>query len=43
MCSKHKNLNELTIEKKKEVLGLIAKGVGQRAIAVQLGVAKSII
>jgi FixJ family two-component response regulator len=41
MCSKRKKLNELTIEKKKEVLDLIAKGVGQRAIAVQSGAAKS--
>jgi hypothetical protein len=40
MCSKRKKLNEWTIEKKKEVLELIAKGVGQRAIAVQFGVAK---
>jgi hypothetical protein len=30
----------LAIENKEEVLGLIAKGVGQRAIAVQFGVAK---
>jgi IS30 family transposase len=43
MCLKRKKFNELTIEKKKEALGLIAKGVCQRAIAVQFGVAKSTI
>jgi DNA invertase Pin-like site-specific DNA recombinase len=33
----------LIIEKKKEVLDLIAKGVSQQAITVQFGVAKSTI
>jgi hypothetical protein len=36
MCLKRKKFNELTIEKKKEALDLIAKGVGQRAIACSL-------
>jgi hypothetical protein len=33
MCSKRKKLNELIIEKKKDVLDLIAKRVGQRAVS----------
>jgi DNA invertase Pin-like site-specific DNA recombinase len=43
MCSKRKKLNEFTTESIKEVLDLIAKGVGQRAIRVKFGVAKSTI
>jgi hypothetical protein len=43
MCSKRKKLNELTTEKKRrEVLDLIAKCVGQRIIVMQFGVAISI-
>jgi DNA invertase Pin-like site-specific DNA recombinase len=42
-CVRFQKLDELTIEKKKGVLDLIAKGVGKRAIAVQSGVAKSTI
>jgi DNA invertase Pin-like site-specific DNA recombinase len=42
MCSKRK-LNELTTENIKEAIDLIAKGVGQQAIAVKFGVAKSTI
>jgi DNA invertase Pin-like site-specific DNA recombinase len=34
-------LNEVNMEKKKEVLDLIDKGVSERTIAVQFGVAKS--
>jgi IS30 family transposase len=41
MGCKRKRLNELNMEKKKEVLDLIDKGVSQRTIAVQFGVAKS--
>jgi DNA invertase Pin-like site-specific DNA recombinase len=41
MGSKRKRLNDLNMEKKKEVLDLIDKGVSQRKIAVQFSVAKS--
>jgi DNA invertase Pin-like site-specific DNA recombinase len=41
MGSKRKRLNGLNMEKKKEVLDLIDKGVSERTIAVHFGVVKS--
>jgi IS30 family transposase len=41
MGFKGKSFNELNMEKKQEVLDLSDKGICQRAIAVQFGVAKS--
>jgi FixJ family two-component response regulator len=41
MGSERKRLNELNMEKEKEVLDIIDKGVSQRKIAVQFTVAKS--
>ena len=39
MGSKRKRLNELHMEKKNEVLDLIDRGVSERTVAVQFGVA----